>query len=216
LQQKRRKRILREARLQLEKHGLDALTMQSIAATSDVSLKTIYNLFGSREMLLLEAAARLLEYLEKSFLVQNSEPGIDRLLSYTEGAIKGFRETPEYARTIITILLQAEGDSPIARAQLGTIQRFALSSLEVAAQQGEINANLDLLELSHLISSSQWGTTLMWEKGILTIDELEAQTTLGHYLILTPQCRGKRKKLMQARLGELLDSQRGKLEVVRG
>lgn len=216
LQQKRRKRILREARLLLERHGLAALTMQSIAATSEVSLKTIYNLFGTRDLLLLEAASGLLDYLEKSFLVQNTQPGIDRLLAYTEGAMKGFEETPEYARTIITILLQAEGDSPIARSQLGRIQTFAHSALEAAAQQGDIRADLDLLELSHLLSASQWGATLMWEKGILTLQELETQTRLGHYLILCPLCRGKRKKMMEAKLRELLDHRVGRLEAVCG
>ena len=47
-QQERRRRILGAARTQLDSRGLTALTMQSIADTSDVSLKTLYNLFGSR------------------------------------------------------------------------------------------------------------------------------------------------------------------------
>jgi len=186
--------------------------MQSIAAASEVSLKTLYNQFGTRDQLLLEAAAELLEYLEKSSPVQNTPAGIDRLLAYTEGAMKGFTATPEYARTIITILLQAEGDNPTANVQLNSIQRIAHSSLEAAAEQGEIHAHLNLLELSHLIAANQWGTTLMWEKGVLTIEELENQSRLGHYLILTPLCRGKKKKVMETRLRELLDYQASKRE----
>ena len=212
-QQVRRKRILRTARVQLERHGLPMLTMQSLAATSEVSLKTLYNQFGTRDQLLLEAAAGLLDYLERSFPVQNTQLGIDRLLAYSEGAMKGFATTPEYARTIITILLQAEGDNPTANMQLSSIQRIAHSSLEAAAEQDEIHAHLNLLELSHLIAANQWGTTLMWEKGVLTIEELENQTRLGHYLILTPLCRGKRKKTMETRLRELLDYQASKFKV---
>jgi hypothetical protein len=53
----------------------------------------------------------------------------------------------------------------------------------------------------------------MWEKGVLTIEELESQTRLGHYLILTPLCRGKRKKNMETRLRELLDYRASKHKV---
>ena len=106
LQQKRRQRILREARLQLETHDFSALTMQNIAESSEVSLKTLYNLFGSRESLLLEAGLDLLDYLEQSPPIVNASAGIDRLLAYTEQAMKGFEAAPKYARAVITLLLR--------------------------------------------------------------------------------------------------------------
>ena len=206
LQQARRQRILHTARLQLEHHGLAALTMQSIAESSETSLKTLYNLYGSRDLLLLAAAAELLDELEESVFVQNSEPGIPRLLAFTQGVMKGFEYTPEYARAIITILLRAEKDHPGANAQLGRIRRIAYEALGVAREQGELRRGLDLEVLSSLVCANQWGITLLWEKGLIQLEQLEIQTNLSHYLTLAPLCRGKRKQMMQATLRELLDN----------
>ena len=203
-QQERRLRILGAARTQLDSRGLTALTMQNIADTSDVSLKTLYNLFGSRELLLLEAAWELLDNLEVSGAVQYAKPGISRLMAYTEGAIQGFEYTPEYARVIVSILLRAERDDPTARVQLGRVQQVALNSLTAAVEQEELRDDLDLVALSDLICANQWGVVLLWEKGMLGLAQLAAQTSLSHHLTLTPLCIGKRKLLMEAKLQTLL------------
>ncbi|MFK8047066.1 MAG: TetR/AcrR family transcriptional regulator [Halioglobus sp.] len=204
LQQARKQRILHAARLQLERHGLAALTMQSIAESSETSLKTLYNLYGSRDLLLLAAASGLLDDLEGSVEVQNSEPGIPRLLAFTQGVMRGFEYTPEYARVIVSILLRAEKDHPSANTQLGRIQQFAHEALCTAHEQGELQKGLDLEELSYLICANQWGIALLWEKGLIRLEQLELQTNLSHYLTLTPLCRGKRKQMMNATLQELL------------
>ena len=163
-QRDRRLRILRTAGRQLERHGLAATTMQSIAEISEVSTKTLYNLFGSRDLLLLEAATELLNYLEQSPVIMQSEEGIPRLLAFTEGAMRGFEQTPEYAKAIISLLVRAELDQTTVDARLGRVQRFAHSSLSCAAEQGELRAGLDLEELSYLIAGNQWGIALLWEK----------------------------------------------------
>lgn len=206
VQQERRQRILRAARMQLERCGLAALTMQSIAQASDVSLKTLYNLFGTRELLLLEAAWELLDNLEISGPVQDAKPGIERLMAFTEGAIKGFEYTPEYARVIVSILLRAEPGHPTAYAQLGRVQQFAHVCLGVAVEQGELRDDLDLDVLSNLICANQWGVVLLWEKGMLGLAQLATQTSLSHHLTITPLCIGKRKQLMETKLQELLHS----------
>ena len=214
LQQKRRQRILREARLQLETHDFSALTMQNIADTSEVSLKTLYNLLGSRDSLLLEAGLDLLDYLEHSPPIVIAAPCIERLLAYTEQAMKGFKATPRYARAVITLLLQAEGDNAAARSQLGRIQQFALACLTDAARQGEIRSDLDLEKFSQMIAANQWGATLMWEKGLTPLEELLEQTRLGHYLVLAPIARGKTKKALEAQLHLLRGQHAGELAPV--
>jgi AcrR family transcriptional regulator len=204
LQQDRRLRIIRAAAVQLEKVGFDALTMQSIAETSEVSTKTLYNLFGSRESLLLEAGSERLIDLEQSDSVLSAEAGIPRLLAYTVGAMRQFEETPEYARVIISILVRTDLDYETAGARLRPVQRFSHASLTIAAQQGELRAGLDLTELSYLIAANQWGVVLLWENGLLGLEELEPKIRLSHYLTLAPLCLGARKELMEEKLNELI------------
>jgi AcrR family transcriptional regulator len=203
-QQDRRVRILRAASVQLQKHGLAALTMQSIAEVSEVSTKTLYNLFGSRELLLLEGASERLVDLEQNPTVIASEAGLPRLLSYTVGSMLQFEEMPGFARAIISILLGAELDPDTADQRLGVVQRFAHASLCIASEKGELRDGLDLVELSYLISANQWGAVLLWEKNLLQLEQLKTHISLSHYLTLTPLCQGKRKKVMQAQLEEIL------------
>ena len=203
-QQDRRRRVLRAAGLQLEKYGLGALTMHSIAEVSEVSTKTLYNLFGSRDQLLLEAALEQLVDLEHSPEVLEAEPGLPRLHAYTTGSMQQFEEMPEYARAVISIMLRAELDPETASTRFGPVQRFARESLGVASEQGELRDGLDLSRLSYQIAANVWGVVLLWEKGILGLEQLQPAVSLNHYLALTPLCVGTRRELMEAGLHEVL------------
>lgn len=203
-QQDRRQRILRVAGGELERHGLSALTMENIAKVSEVSTKTLYNYFDSRELLLLEAASERLVSIERSDLVLNAEPGIPGLLAFKLSGIRQFDEVPENSRVLLSILVRFDSDNKDANARFGPVQRFAYKSLCIAAEKGELLAGLDLNELSYLIAANQWGLVLLWEKGQLAFERLEAQVKLNHYLLLTPLCVGRRKALMEATLSELL------------
>ena len=204
LQQERKQRILQAVRCELEKRGVAALTMKGIAQASDVSLKTLYNIFGNRELLLLEAASTLLDELEKSAQVIESEPGIPQLLAYSEGAMKLFAADPDYAAVTTRILLQAEPDHHSANDQVERVREMAHAALSYAAEQGEFAGNCDLDELSMLISAHQWGLAVMWDKGLLPLQQLKTQVTLSHCLTLIPLCQGKRKAWLEAKVQDFL------------
>jgi AcrR family transcriptional regulator len=208
LQQERRQRILRAARSELEKHGVAALTMKGIAEASDVSLKTLYNLFGNRELLLLLVASEQLDELEKNTLARDIEPGIPQLLAYAEGAMQLFSAAPDLAAVTVRILLQADNDLQPAHVQLERVRKFAHEALCYAAERGEFLSDFDLDELSILISGQQWGLALMWDKGLLSLDQLQTQLTISHCLTLSPLCRGERKRWLEARVRELLTHSR--------
>jgi AcrR family transcriptional regulator len=205
-QQERRKRILEAAAVQLEKHGFSALSMQSVAEASDVSTKTLYNLFASLDLLLLDAASQHLVDLQKSSHVLDAEPGILRLVAYASASVQRFEKMPEYARTVISILIRAELDSDAAYARFGPIQRFAYSSLCIAAENNELRADLDLQALSYVFSANEWGAVLLWEKGLLTVEQLEPQIRLNNLLTLIPLCLGKRKKFFEKELAKLFET----------
>jgi AcrR family transcriptional regulator len=174
-QQQRRMRILAAASEQLERHGLSALTMQCIAEVGDVSTKTLYNLFGSRDQLLLEAASQHLSDLEHSPAVVEVEEGIPRLLAFMFGAIRQFEDMPLLSRAVIAILLRREAEPEEAYARLGRGQRFAHTALEVALDRGELLPAIDLEQLSYLIAANQWGAVLLWEKGLLGLKQRPAR-----------------------------------------
>jgi AcrR family transcriptional regulator len=197
--------------------------MQSIAEISDVSTKTLYNLFGNRDLLLLEAALEQLVDLEQSPLVLETEPGLPRLHAYTTGSMQQFEDMPEYARAVISIMLRAELEPEAASTRFRPVQRFARESLVVASEQCELRDGLDLTRLSYQIAASVWGVVLLWEKGILALEQLKPAVSLNHYLTLTSVCVGKRRELMEVGLHETLQQTAadaagptGKLQLVDG
>jgi AcrR family transcriptional regulator len=202
-QRQRRHEILAAVRSQVAEHGLSSVTMKNIAEAGGVSTKTLYNLFGSRDLLLLAAVAELLDDLETSEQMRGVEAGIPTLMTFTEHAMQAF-EGGEFARYFFHILLGAEPDHPDAQAQLGRIQRIAFKSLLVAAEKGELEPGLNLEQISYAIAANQWGAAVLWEKGMLELEELRTQTRLGHCLILATLCRGERKKQIQQECQRLL------------
>jgi AcrR family transcriptional regulator len=202
----RRLRILRVTAEHLEKYGESSLTMQAIAEISEVSTKTVYNLFGSRDLLLMEAASERLVDLGLSDYVLEAEEGLPRLLAFAEGSMKNFVEMPQYARAVISVLVRADLPPDRAFQNFGVLQRFAQTSLELAASRGELRAGLDVSELANHIATNQWGAVLWWEKGLIELEQLENHVSLSHYATLIPVCLGERRKHMEAELEHLLAS----------
>ena len=200
----RRSRILRAAGQHLERHGLEALSMASIAAVSEVSVKTLYNLFGSRDLLLLEAAAEVLVDIGQSKEIQAAEAGLPRLLAYVVTTMVNFNKMPAYARAVISTIVKADLEPHLADRHMGVVRRFAETSLQFAEDNGELRDDTDILQLAEHISANQWGAVLLWEKGLLKVEQLPTHVALSHYMTLLPLCIGTRKERMSAELEALI------------
>ena len=137
-QKDRRQRILRSAAAHLAAKGLEALSMTGIAEASQVSVKTLYNLFGSRDELLLQAAADTLVDLDQSQQIQLAQPGIPRLFAYVVSTMEDFIKAPRYAHAVISILAKADMEADLAEQHMGVVRRYAETSLAVAASHGDM------------------------------------------------------------------------------
>ena len=87
---RRRERILEAARGIIAQHGFEGLTMRQLAAASDVTVPTVYNLVGSKEQVLFaaveEQTARFVSAIESS---RGKSPAAGALALRS-----GFRGTP--------------------------------------------------------------------------------------------------------------------------
>ncbi len=202
----RRKRILRSASAHLEAKGLEALSMSSIARASEVSVKTLYNLFGSRDELLLEAAAETLVDLGQSEVILAAEKGIPRLLTYVVSTMEDFIKAPGYAHAIISILAKADMEQNLTDLHMGVVRRFAEASLQVAADQGELIEGVETEMIAQHISANQWGAVLLWIKGLIDISDLPRHVAYSHYMTLIPVCIGSRRAHLEQEFKALLAS----------
>lgn len=184
LQKERQKRILDAARAELKDKGVSNLTMRGVADVADVSLKTVYNLFGNRDMLLLRVSTERFNSIPNQDIIRESDPGIRMLLAYTEAAMNLFAASPEFSAISVGILFRldkeiASGDDLIAQ-----FRQLTYASLADAIQHAELKPQTDIDSLASLLCAHQWGLVLMWEKELISLDQLKLKLPLSHCLSL--------------------------------
>ncbi len=198
-QRQRRQRILRAASLELQHHGLSQLTMRSVAEASDVSLKTLYNIFGNRDLLLLRVATEGLSRLPYSAAIARSNKGIPRLLAYAEGAMRMFAKEPEFSSLVVGILLRVQDKQSTVDDLITQVRGLIHRCIVEAVEMGELPEHTDTEALADMLCAHQWGLVLMWERDIMTLETLSLQLTISYCLTLMSLCEPQCQTWLQAR-----------------
>ena len=185
-QRERRQRILRETLSLLEKEAAESVSMSRIAELSDVSTKTLYNLFGSRSGLLLAAAAQTRTNILKSEPLANAPEGLSRIIELTKRTMANFRAAPDFMASAMSIVVAITPDEEAQHHRIGITQQLFHESLLIAKSEGELQPGTDCLQLSQLIAASQWGVTLLWQKQLISLEALEQHAIMKHCLDLMP------------------------------
>jgi len=201
-QAERRKRILRETLKLLQVASPADISMAQIAKQSDVSTKTLYNLFKSRNGLLLAAAAQTRADTQSSANVMSAPAGISRILELTRRTMDTFERSPEFMESAMSIVVGISAEDEAEHHRVGITQKWFHEALLVAESQDQLLPGTDCMQLSQLLAASQWGVTLMWQKGLISLESLKRQTIIKHCSDLMPFCRMETRKW----LGDLLSS----------
>jgi AcrR family transcriptional regulator len=201
-QEERQRRILATARREITAVGYDALTMAQLASASEVSTKTLYNLYGSKDELLLSAVAELMGNLEQLPQVVDAPPGLPSLLAFTEVICDQVVATPRYAEVMARSLFQADRDHRLVDILLRNTQRVTLRALQAARVADQLNSDVDLPVLAKLLAAHQWGVVLLWSKNLISLAEFKSRAIQSQLLSLIPVCRGQQQRVLQARLGQ--------------
>jgi len=199
-QRARRERILQAAKDLVGKLGYEGTIMRDVANAARVSPTTLYNLYNTKDELLLEA---LREQISEGWRRSEEEVatvGFDRLLSSIHHSIEQSREEPAYAQAIVQALFRANpGDQLIGVLVTGT-QRGIKASLHAMQEQGELRPNQDLQALSTNMVGTYWAQLMSWCQGTLSLDETEAELHRAFLCLLLPASKGKRKTDIERRL----------------
>jgi AcrR family transcriptional regulator len=196
-QEERQRRILEVAREEISRSGYDAITMQALALAAGVSNNTLYNLYGTKDELLLAAVADLLGNLEHQEAVLAADSGIPRLLAFNESTSAQIVRTPRYAEVMARALFQAPEWHKLVDVLLGGAVRFARSALEAEQSAGGFAAEVDIDELAHILAAHQWGVVLMWSKGLLALEDIGPRSRQSQLLTLLPLCTPSRRRALE-------------------
>ena len=192
-QEARQRRILEVAREEIGRAGYDAITMQALAGSAGVSTKTLYNLYGTKDELLLAAVADLLGNLEHKSPVLEAEAGIPRLVAFNDSTCAQMVETPRYAEVMARTLFQAPEGHKLVDVLLGGAVRVAVDAIEAECRAGGFAEPVDTAALADVLSAYQWGMVLMWDKGLIELGELAVRSRESQLLTLLPLCTPARR-----------------------
>ena len=205
-QVERRKRILRETLKLLQEASPADISMAQIAELSDVSTKTLYNLFKSRNGLLLAAAAQTRADTQSSANVMSAPAGISRILELTRRTMDTFERSPEFMNSTMSVVVGISAEDEAEHHRVGMTQKWFHEALLVAESEGQLIPGTDCMQLSQLLAASQWGVTLMWQKGLISLETLRRQAIIKHCLDLMPFCRTETRQWLNDLLISMTES----------
>ena len=185
VQQQRRERILLSARDQLSQLGYEGLNMRELAVIADVSTSTLYNLYQSKDTLILAALEDQLADIN-TVVAETNTSGLGRFLARVEAVADQIVETPKYAEAMGKMLFGADAHDPIVQLLIGASLSFNREELAEMAACGELRQETDRNFLARSLSSTGWSTVLMWMKGYVALHDFKQEYVRNAVTMMLP------------------------------
>lgn len=194
----RQANILEAARRALTEKGFLGVTMQDIAERADVTRKTLYNTYGSRDDLLLAAILEVVHGYRD--LGDDVAPGVPAIIAIRRGALRQVAAAPDYARAMTMALLQAGPQHTLTRVLIDDAIRRNRDELARERDNGGLVDGIDLDAAAAETVGQSWGVLVLGHTGTIPSDELEARSLTGLLRLLLGITRGARRRWLEVEL----------------
>ena len=202
-QKERRARILRTARELINEAGYAGMTTRELAARAKVSATTLFNLYNTKEELLLAALREQLNGMNTELEQVQPALGWERIVSFHDVIASQSERTPAYAQAIVHALLQAGPGDPLVRILIGNFQQVIVESLQSMKENKQLNGSSSPEDLAATLVGTFWGTQMLWDKGLIDNTLVRRMSLVNCISILAPAARGQAKKALEQRLAEI-------------
>ncbi len=170
----RRERILEAAREIVAERGFDGLTVRELARVAGVTAPTIYNLVGNRDQVLVAAVAEQTERFLAS--IERAEGDV---LAVVDANLNELLRRPRYYRSLLRLLVSSEAAAPARRDVSRALQGQLRDALGELAEEGGVEAWVDLDALTAQLGSVLWGASVGWAHEWLSDERFARQERLG-------------------------------------
>ncbi|MFP6793607.1 MAG: TetR/AcrR family transcriptional regulator [Pseudomonadales bacterium] len=203
-QEDRRHRILMVARQMVADYGYGGMVMSEVAERAEVSPTTLYNLYNTKDELLLEALRELM-VISYQRVGEMSElgPGWKYLLNVMEYGASLRASEPAYAEAITDALLRAVQGDALTELLLHAVRQDFLFSLTKMAEQGELKKEVDVEHLATILLGNYWSTFMMINKGLEVISRMRIGLLVNVLSVLIASSQGAAKEEMETTLEEI-------------
>lgn len=159
--------------------------MRELAVIADVSTSTLYNLYKSKDTLILAAVEDLLAEINEVVGATGTR-GLDRFLARVNAVADQIVETPRYAEAMGKMLFSADAGDPIVQLLIGASLSFNREELAEMAAHGELREETDRDFLARSLSSIGWSTVLMWMKGYVVLQNFKQEYVRNAVAMMLP------------------------------
>jgi AcrR family transcriptional regulator len=203
-QEDRRHRILMVARQMVADYGYGGMVMSEVAERAEVSPTTLYNLYNTKDELLLEALRELM-VISYQRVGEMSElgPGWRYLLNVMEYGASLRASEPAYAEAITDALLRAVQGDALTELLLHAVRQDFLFSLTKMAEQGELKKEVDVEHLATILLGNYWSTFMMINKGLEVISRMRIGLLVNVLSVLIASSQGAAREEMETTLEEI-------------
>jgi len=180
---RRRRRILDAARTLIESGGEEGFSIKPVADAAELSVATIYNLFGSKEGLLVALLMESVLSFEKRLDELAPATPIDRIAAISALAVGEFTSEPRFYRPLLYLIEQMGSRALL----LGVIRRcvdLGHEAIGWAVETGDIQAVVEPRVLAHQIFMAFIQALRMWSSGLSSSDLFDAQVVHFRTLML--------------------------------
>jgi AcrR family transcriptional regulator len=202
-QEDRRHRILSATRAIVASQGYDQMVMSDVAEAAGVSPTTLYNLYNTKDELLLESLRDLLVDNYTKIGNAHQESGWKYLLGVVKNGAWLRKSEPTYAEAITDALLRAGPGDALSVLLLDNIQQDFHHSLRVMKKNGELREDIDLKQLADLILGNYWSTYILANKAVITDSELDIHLQTNILSILIAATVPETKVILEQTLAEI-------------
>ena len=202
-QEIRRQKILSAARKLVASQGYEGMVMSDLAEVAEVSPTTLYNLFNTKDELLLEALRGLIVKNYEKVEKLSEDSGWKYLVKVAENGAWLRSSEPEFGVAITDALLRAKPGDPLTKLLFESVREDFLRSLKEMKSKRELREEVDLSHLATIMVGNYWSTFILLNKGIERNKQLAVSTKINMLSLLSASSQGEAKQQMEDWLSQI-------------
>ena len=186
----RRESIIKAVRSLLSRHGYDGVSMREVATEAGVSPSTLYEIYESKDTLILESVRNFFE--DMGFEEESVPAGIDRFVHRLKAIANFFETANKRAEGVSRLLFQDQNNEAATEVLLRNAVAARQRSIEEMIEAGQIENVDDIERMARMLVSITWGTALFYQRGEIDIGTLASELVQQSMTLLLPYAAAPR------------------------
>lgn len=190
----RRRRILREARKMISGGGLDGFNMRDLGERANVSTRTIYNAFGSKEMVIALAIHAYFETFVTHVKFPEDPHTFKGALARQVTSTLRDVDIPHYMKALVALYFSPTLHPDIRTVLLDLASRSWVPWLHGVQVLKQLRSGVNISDLIIDLGNLQYGKIHDWCLGTLDDEQFLNKTLSGILLFMMGATEGKARK----------------------